>query len=85
MFETVGKSFAFSFKLDPAVLELSMTLIVNCLPIVIDDEVGDIDIVLRKCFGGIQNLFFCELLAEGIPCTCDSISGCKIMGKDDLQ
>lgn len=46
MFQSFRKGISFSFELNPAMLELAFSTIVDCLPIVVDDEVCDIDVVL---------------------------------------
>jgi hypothetical protein len=76
MFQAVRECFAFSFKFDPTVLKLAMPAIINCLPVVVDDKVGNVDVVLRQCFRGVEDLLFRKLLAEGIPSACEIVSEC---------
>lgn len=53
-----------------------MPAIINCLPVVVDDKVGNVDVVLRQCFRGVEDLLFRKLLAEGIPSACEIVSEC---------
>ena len=48
MLEAIWESRPFSFELNPAMLKLAMTLIINSLPVIIDDKVSNINSVLRK-------------------------------------
>ena len=48
MLQSLRKSFSLSLKLDPAMLKLTMTFVVNRLPVIVNDEVGDVDIVFSK-------------------------------------
>jgi hypothetical protein len=48
MLQSLRKSLSLSLKLDPAMLKLTMTFVVNRLPVIVNDEVGDVDIVFSK-------------------------------------
>lgn len=47
MLESVRECLSFSLELNPAVLELAVSTVVNGLPIVVNNEIRDVDFVLR--------------------------------------
>ncbi len=69
VFETIGESLPVGFKLNPAVLELTVSSIIDRLPIVINDQVSDVDVMGRKCIYCGKDLFIRESLTETIPRT----------------
>jgi hypothetical protein len=69
VFETTWESIPVGFKLYPSVLKLTVSSIINRLPIVINDEIRNIDIIGRKGVYCSKDLFICELLTETIPRT----------------
>ena len=47
-FEPIGKRLWLGFELVPSVLKLAVSPIVDVLPVVVDDEASDLDIVLGQ-------------------------------------
>lgn len=68
-FETVGERLLFSLEFNPAVLELAVSSIIDRLPVVVDKQVRDLDLMLRELVNGVQHFLLGEPLSEGIPST----------------
>lgn len=64
------KCCSLGFKLGPTMLKLTMAPVVDGLPIVVDDEVCNVNFVFCKGFNCLKNLVFCKSLTKGIPGTC---------------
>jgi hypothetical protein len=47
MLEAVGERLSLGLEFNPTMLELTMACVIDCLPIVINNKVGDVDLVLR--------------------------------------
>lgn len=54
--QPIWKGFSLGFKFNPTVLELTMSPVVYRLPVVINNEIGDIDFVFGKNFNRLKNL-----------------------------
>lgn len=46
--QAVGKSVLFSFKVVPSILELSFAPVVDVLPVIIDNQAGDLDVIFGQ-------------------------------------
>lgn len=57
-----------------AMLKLAVTSIVDRLPIVINDEISDIDLVFCEGCDGLEHFLFCKSLSESVPGTYSPIS-----------
>lgn len=68
-FEALWERFTFGLKLYPAVLKLALALIINRLPIIINDEAIHVDALSGKCVQGTENLLLSQALTKGIPGT----------------
>ncbi len=66
-FEAPREGLGFSLKVVPAVLPLAITSIVNVLPVVVDNQVGDADFVFGQRAQRLQNPVLRQSLAEGVP------------------
>jgi hypothetical protein len=73
-FQAVGKCLSLGLELDPAVLELAITPVVDRLPVVINDEIRDVNTVFGKCCHSFKNFLFGESLSQPIPRAYDLIS-----------
>ena len=67
--ETMWKSLPVGFKLYPSMLKLTVSSIIDRLPIIINDQIGNVDIVGRKRVYCGNDLFVRESLTETIPST----------------
>lgn len=67
--ETIRKRFALGLKLVPAMLELAMTSIIDCLPIIVYDKICNINVVLFESFNSLDNFVFGEPLTKSVPST----------------
>jgi len=65
--QTVRECLSFCFKLIPTMLKLTMSSIVNGLPVVINDEVCDIYFVFSQCFNCFEDFVLSETLAKSVP------------------
>jgi hypothetical protein len=45
--EAVRECLPLGLEFNPTILKLTVTLVIDCLPIIVDDEVSDIDFILR--------------------------------------
>ena len=69
MSQTIREGFRLGLKFVPALLELTMATVVNGLPIVINDKVRDIDLILGKSFHSFNDFVFRQALAKSVPGT----------------
>lgn len=65
--EAVGESLGLGLEIIPAVLKLALASVVNVLPVVIDDQTGDFDVVFGELINGIKDFLIREPLAESVP------------------
>ena len=68
LLEAARKAFLVSLEICPSTLELGVTMVVEGLPIVIDDEIGDGYFILFQDVECVENLLFCQVLSKSIPC-----------------
>lgn len=66
-FKSLRESFWFGFEFVPSMLELAFPSIVNILPVIVDDQVGDPNVALRQLIECIEDLFVGKPLAKGVP------------------
>lgn len=65
--QTLRKCLRLGFKFHPAMLKLAMALVVDSLPVIVDDKTGNLDVVLGQFVDSIKHLFICEALSNCIP------------------
>lgn len=68
MLEAIRESLPLGLKFYPTMLKLAVAIIIDCLPVIINNEVSDVNIVLCQSLNRVENLFFSEPLAKCIPC-----------------
>lgn len=69
MLQSVRECCSLGFKLGPTMLELTMTAVVDSLPIVVDNEVCDVNFVFCQSFNCLENLVFGKSLTKSVPGT----------------
>src|SRR5882757_2526227 len=66
-FQAIRECISLSLKLNPTMLKLTITSIVDRLPVVINNEVGYVDVIFCKCCHCLENFLFSESLSKSIP------------------
>lgn len=68
-FQTLWESLRLGLKLTPTMLELAVASVIDGLPVVVDDETGNLDVVLGQFVNSVEHLLICETLPKRVPCT----------------
>lgn len=69
--QPIRESLGLCFEVSPPMLELTLALVIDILPIIIDDKTRDLNVVLGQLIYRIEDLLVGESLAESVPCTFD--------------
>ena len=66
-FESPWKGLWFGLEIHPAILELTVASVVNRLPIVVNDQGRDVDIILCEFIKCIKDLLVRQPLTQPVP------------------
>jgi hypothetical protein len=69
VFETMWESLPVGFKLYPSMLKLTVSSIIDRLPIIINYQISNVDVISCKRVYCSKDLFIRESLTETIPST----------------
>lgn len=68
--ETSWEVLGVGLELTPPSVGLALAVFLHRLPVVVNDKVGDMDIVSGQLFEGVKEFLVRQVLAEGVPCAC---------------